>query len=91
MSKSRNPLSQARWAYLKALKPAAPRMVHQSCEAYMIAPTGYGMPWTPYVQKPGVTYNVGRNARKRKERATNAKLRWYMLLSRATQRRQGAA
>lgn len=86
MSKSRNPLSPARWAYLKALKPGTGRMVHQSCEAYMIAPAGYGMPWTPYVQKPGVTYNVGCNAKKRKTRLYNAGLRRFMLIGRALRR-----
>lgn len=35
MSKHRNPLSPERWAYLKALVPSAPRILHNS-----IAPDG---------------------------------------------------
>ena len=54
-----------RWNYLKALSPPAPRYLHVSCDAAMIPNPlipGMKMPW---VERPGKTYNVGRNKAKR--------------------------
>jgi hypothetical protein len=45
------------------------RYLHVSCEAYMTPnPLGANLPTIPYIQRPGVTYNVGRNKAKREMR-----------------------
>lgn len=49
------------------------RYFHISCKAGMRPdPRGNAFPAIPWVQKPGITYNVGRNEAKRERRA----LRW---------------
>lgn len=51
------------------------RWLHKSCDAFMAQhPLGSEHPAIPYVQKPGVTYSVGRNAKKRQDMA--ARLAW---------------
>lgn len=67
-------MTRNRWKYLKNLKPAAPRYLHESCKAFMAenplsAITGVRMPLVPRVVLTGGTYNVGRNAEKRRLRA----------------------
>lgn len=69
---SRTGMPAARWAYLKALQSAAPRYLHKSAECGMrLDPVAKALGidrYVPWVQKPGVTYNVGRNAVKRQAR-----------------------
>jgi hypothetical protein len=61
-------LPRSEWERIKALC-VVPRMVHQSCAAGMrgnpLDPNG---PWIPWVQKPGITLNLGRNKAKREAR-----------------------
>lgn len=72
-------MDTARWQYIKALQPPAPRMVHQSCAAGMRPnPHGENFPWVPWVQKPGKTLNTGRNEAKRALR-TGARKTWGVL------------
>ncbi len=66
-------MNRNRWQYLKDLAPSAPRMVHQSAAAGMVpdprsAITGFALPLIPWVERPGKTYNVGRNRAKRERR-----------------------
>jgi len=63
-------MNAARWKYLKALTPPAPRYLHTSAAVAMLPqPTDPLMPSIPWTQRPGDTYNVGRNAEKRRRRA----------------------
>lgn len=67
-------MNAARWKYLKNLKPASPRMVHESCIAFMApdprsAIVGFELPRIPTIVPTGGTYNVGRNKAKREKRA----------------------
>jgi len=63
-----------RWKYIKALQPSAGRMVHVSAEARMIdVPIDLKDPEgptkrIPWIQKPGNTFNEGRNKAKREAR-----------------------
>jgi hypothetical protein len=42
------------------------RYLHTSCKAYMVPnPESTQLPMIPYTQRPGITYNVGRNKAKR--------------------------
>lgn len=62
-------MNAARWNYLKALTPPAPRYLHTSAAVAMLPhPTDPLMPPIPWTQRPGVTYNVGRNKAKRESR-----------------------
>jgi hypothetical protein len=46
------------------------RWLHVSCKAYMgDHPLGPEFPAIPYIQRPGITYDVGRNKAKREKRA----------------------
>jgi hypothetical protein len=67
-------MNRTRWNYLKSLKPAAPRYMHESCTARMVpdprsALVGYELPWLPQIVRTGGTFNDGRNAAKRQKRA----------------------
>lgn len=67
---SRTGMTETRWAYLKALKQAEPRYIHVSAQARMIPnPLGDHLPWVPWTQRPGITFNEGRNRAKRERRA----------------------
>lgn len=51
-------MTEARWAYIKALKPPAPRYFHVSCTAYMLDKTDEATGLTtkvPYISK-GITF-----------------------------------
>lgn len=62
-------ISAKRWQYLKGLGLGPGRMLHKSAEVAMIPhPTNPMIPPTPWIQKPGETYNVGRNKAKRERR-----------------------
>jgi hypothetical protein len=44
--------------------------LHVSAEARMVPhPLSANAPWIPWIQKPGRTYDIGRNAAKRARRA----------------------
>lgn len=63
--KQKFPLPKERWEYLKSLKVVG-SYTHISCKAGMIDnPLGKEFPKIPYVDRPGNTYNVGRNKEKR--------------------------
>jgi hypothetical protein len=67
---SRTGLTKNRWEYLKALEPTASRYLHVSAHARMIAdPRGPMFPLIPWIQRPGMTFNAGRNKAKREKRA----------------------
>jgi hypothetical protein len=74
VSKNRDNMTSERWDRIKAIRLPRGRMVHKSCHATMIpdpnsAIDSVARPMIPYIQKPGITYNVGRNAAKRARRA----------------------
>ncbi len=61
-------MDRARWLYLKALRPSLGKLLHLSCDAGMIRnPTGNLVPW---IQRPGTSYNIGRNKAKHVRRAS---------------------
>lgn len=71
-ARSRTGMTRARWAYLKALRPAPPKYLHISAYARMVPnPINPLWPPVPWVQRPGVTYDVGRNKAKRAKRAAH--------------------
>lgn len=72
-----------RWAYLKQLDVSEPKLLHKSCDAYMLPnPVSKHLPDVPFCTSnrwqrdhgvrfkstSGMTYNVGRNAQKRARR-----------------------
>jgi len=66
-------LTPARWQYLKGLGLGSGRMIHQSAAVAMIPhPTNPMIPPTPWIEKPGHTFNVGRNKAKRERRERRA-------------------
>jgi hypothetical protein len=66
---SRTGMSRKRWEYLKALHPAEPRYLHVSARiSFRANPLNPIMSPVPFVVRPGVTYNVGRNKAKRDRR-----------------------
>ncbi len=68
--KNRDVMTDARWARIKSLPANTARYFHTSCRAGMRGdPRGIGYPAIPYVEKPGTTYNVGRNMAKRERKA----------------------
>lgn len=63
-------LTKARWAHIKALRVGRGDMVHQSAEVAMLPNKGGAhLPRIPWIQRPGITYDVGRNKAKRERRA----------------------
>jgi hypothetical protein len=59
-------VNRLRRDYIKKLQPPAPRYIHVSCEARMIPnPLDPLAPPIPWVERPGFTLNIGRNADKR--------------------------
>lgn len=61
MSKTRNPLSPERWAYLKALQPSPGRYIHISAHVRMLDnPAWKNGPKTPWIEKPGHTLRMRR-------------------------------
>lgn len=69
-------MSPARWQYLKALRPHPSRLIHQSAAVAMIPnPIDPLAPPLPWIEKPGHTYSVGRNAAKRARRIALQELR----------------
>lgn len=73
-------MNKTRWQYLKDLTLSTPRMVHKSCDAGMVpdprsAVVGFNLPPIPYVERPGHTYNAGRNAAKRHDRKADIRAR----------------
>ena len=70
MSKNRDAMTAERWDYIKSMSHGTHRYAHVSCAARMIPdPAGAQLPWIPFVQRPGHTFNKGRNAAKRARRA----------------------
>lgn len=61
-------ITPKRWQYLKGLGLGPGKMIHQSAAVAMIPHPNPMIPPTPWVQRPGITYDVGRNAAKRDRR-----------------------
>lgn len=73
-------MTKNRWNYLKALTAPAARIVHEARVAWMQRnPLDLGpiqtMPLVPMFKTTGGTYNVGRNAEKRRDRKADIKAR----------------
>lgn len=59
-----------RWCYLKELKATNPKYLHVSAEVSMVPnPLGKMLDPIPMVNRPGETYNIGRNKAKREKKA----------------------
>ena len=68
-------MTRERWAYLKTLRPGRGEYLHVSAAVRMIPQKNPMLPWIPWTQKPGITYDVGRNKAKRERRAASRALR----------------
>ena len=76
MRQEGNDVNTEQWNRIKALKPTAPQFVHVSCRAAMIeipGPDGKVVGHQPWIQRPGVTFEPGRNKAKRERRELHAK------------------
>lgn len=68
-------MNKSRWQYLKSLTVGPGRYAHMSAAVRMLPnPAGDHLPLVPWIERPGHTYDVGRNAAKRARRVA-AKLR----------------
>lgn len=72
-------MNKVRWQYIKALT-VVPRLVHQSCAVAMLPhPSNPEGPRViPWIERPGKTLNIGRNAAKRALRNGARKI-WRVL------------
>ncbi len=62
-------ISAERWAYLKSIGVGRGKLIHESAAVAMIPhPTNPMLPSTPWIEKPGHTYDIGRNKAKRAAR-----------------------
>lgn len=68
--------TRTKWLRIRALKPSEPRYLHVSAKVAMHPnPLGRHMPMLPWIQRPGTTFNVGRNKAKHEKRAAAKALR----------------
>lgn len=61
-------MTHAAWLAVQS-KGVRPNMIHKSCDTYMVPDPQLKGPPLPWIQKPGVTFNIGRNAAKRARKA----------------------
>lgn len=72
-NRQKHPMPRKQWERMKLIDVGPGRYIHVSAAVQMRpVPFGAGIQYAPWVQKPGETYNVGRNKAKRARRELKA-------------------